>query len=282
MKGVVLLYMPVIHRGYLDFLERHASPEWDCVLLGKEALPDLGPEVKYVQRKDMAIRGLPEICVTEFVHSRNLYREVYFLKPDINNFVSVREVIAPDEDVTRLAIQMFFPDATPIFDTHRLRYDRLGTQREDPVPAAIQSSDEVARELMGEAIVQAGKSKDWWLSVGAIISRDGVPLFAAYNAAALDPDLVNILGDPRSAFSRGVNTEDTLAAHAERRLVARAARIGLSLLDSDAYITHFPCVPCASDLIDAGIRRLYFKHGYSRLESAELFQANGVEIIQVV
>ena len=129
---------------------------------------------------------------------------------------------------------------------------------------------------------EAGKSKDWWLSVGAIISRDGVPILAAHNAAALDPDLVNILGDPRSAFSRGVNTEDTLAAHAERRLVARAARLGIPLDGADAYVTHFPCVPCADDLIQAGIQRLFFRQGYSRLESAGLFQANGVKIFQVI
>lgn len=282
MNDIVLLYMPVIHRGYLNFLERHASSERDCVLIGEAALEALGPDVEYVRRKDWAIRGLPEACVQEFVHSHSLYRHTEFLEPGSERYAKTRSVIAPDEDVTRLARELFFPNAAIIFDTHRLRYDRHGTKREDPVPTTIQCSDSAARELMASAMAEAQKSKDWWLSVGALISREGAPILAAYNAAALDPDLVNILGDPRSAFSRGINTEDTLAAHAERRLVARAAKIGISLAGTDAYVTHFPCVPCANDLIEAGIRRLFFRQGYSRLESAELFQANGVEIIQVV
>jgi dCMP deaminase len=282
MSTVVLLYMPVIHRGYLDFLERHASPERECLLLGKNALASLGSDVEYVLRKDEAIRGLPQECVLEFVRSRGLYRSASLLDPNINQYQSLTSVIAPDEDVTRMAVQLFFPKAETTFDTNRLRYDRRGTQREDPVPAARCCQDFAVRELMGQAVVESGKSKDWWLSVGALISRDGVPLLASYNAAALDPDLVNILGDPRSAFSRGVNTEDTLVAHAERRLVARAARLGLPLDGADAYVTHFPCVPCADDLVQAGIKQLFFKQGYSRLESAELFRTNGVQLIQVV
>lgn len=282
MGNIVLLYMPVIHRGYLEFLERHASREWDCVLLGKKALGALGSDdMEYVLRKDMAIRGLDESLVRDFIRSRDLYRSVELLDPD-HNYRPVLSVVAPDEDVTQLAAKRFFPNAVITADTHRLRYDRIGSKREDPVPAVTCCSDHATRTLMGVAVTEAGKSKDWWLSVGAIISRGGIPLLTAYNAAALDPDLVNILGDPRSAFSRGVNTEDTLAAHAERRLVARAAKLGLSLLGTDAYVTHFPCVPCAESLAEAGVKRLFFKQGYSRLEAAELLQAKGIEIIQVV
>lgn len=281
MESVVVLYIPVIHRGYVDFLERHASPDWGCVLVGKNALVALGPDMDYVLRKDAAIRGLDESLVRWFIRSRRWYRSVETLDPT-RTYRSVLFAVTPDEDAAQLAVKRFFPNATVTFDTHRLRYDRIGTKREDPVPAATCTSDHAARILMGAAVREAGKSKDWWLSVGAIIARDSVPILAAYNAAALDPDLVNILGDPRSAFSRGVNTEDTLAAHAERQLVARAARNGISLLGADAYVTHFPCVPCASDLCEAGIKRVFFKQGYSRLEAAELFQANGVEIIQVV
>ena len=66
MKSTALLYMPVIHRGYLEFLERHASA-WECVLLGKTALAAIGPEADYVMRKDAAIRALPEEVILRFV-----------------------------------------------------------------------------------------------------------------------------------------------------------------------------------------------------------------------
>jgi deoxycytidylate deaminase len=167
-------------------------------------------------------------------------------------------------------------------DPIRLRYDRQGIARNDPVPAAACTSKELHRRFMRHAGEEAKKSRDWWLSVGAVASRDGVPLLMAHNEAALDPDLPNILGDPRSAYARGENTEDTLVLHAERSLVSQAAYYGISLRGADAYVTHFPCVPCAASLADAGIKGLYFMHGYSRLESAELLASKGVEVFRVV
>jgi dCMP deaminase len=280
MRKIVLLYMPVIHRGYVEFLNRHASADVECVLVGGKALLVLGDIADYVLRKDSAIRGLSEMMVLNFVQSLGLFSSVSYHSGQIDTAPGV--IIMPDEDVLALAADVFFPKAETVLDTTRLRYDRKGSDRVDPVPAAVCTSEEAHRALMHSAEVEAQRSKDWWLTVGALVARDGQPLFVAYNQGGIDRDITNILGDPRSAYRRGENTEDTLVLHAERSLIAQAARDGISLHGTDVYVTHFPCVPCASQLAEAGVARVFFSKGYSRLESAECLTARGVEILQVV
>ena len=280
MRRIVLLYMPVIHRGYVEFLTRNATAGCECFLIGTAALWELGEPADYVLRKDKAIRGLPELMVRDFVRSLELFRNVEVLGAERER----RPVLLtrPDEDIVQLAADRFFPRATLHMERIRLRYDRRGVARNDPVPATPCTSDDLHRRFMGMAGDEAKKSKDWWLSVGALISRDGHVLLTGHNQAAFDPDLPNILGDPRSAYARGENTEDSLALHAERDVVAQAAYHGISLKGTDAYVTHFPCVACAASLANAGVKRLYFMHGYSRLESAELLESKGVEIFRVL
>ncbi len=280
MRMIVMLYMPVIHRGYWDFLRKHESRDYDCFLIGTNAIKALGPNAAYVLKKDVAIRGMPESVIEDCVGRYFNFNSVEMLVPNVTT--DSVHIQTTDEDITSLALTAFFPNAIVKLDTTRLRYDRKGVERIDEVPTTECTSEETARQLMQFAEMEAEKSKDWWLSVGALISRDGMPILIAYNAAALDPDLPNILGDPRSIYSRGENTEDTLVAHAERDLVAQAARDGISLAGTDAYVTHFPCVPCAASLARAGVRRLFFKKGYSRLESLDLLLSKGVEVIRVV
>ncbi|HYD92974.1 MAG TPA: hypothetical protein VEB18_00735 [Candidatus Paceibacterota bacterium] len=278
----LLLYMPVLHRGYLDFFEKHKYNDTHCRLLGADALSALGPEAAYVLKKDKAIRAIPDDLTRYFVGALGLFASSKLLDP--NDPGHPDEIVAPDEDISVLAAERFFPGVPVTYDgSLRLRYDRKGVARVDPVPeSACVTSDEAHLILMRHAEEQTYRSHDWWLQVGALVARDGVPLFTAWNKAVPDPDIVNVLGDPRSLYSRGEGTDDTLVLHAERSLVSQAARAGVSLLGTDAYVTHFPCVPCAEGLKEAGIKRLFFRQGYSRLESASTLEAAGVELIRVV
>jgi dCMP deaminase len=279
----LLLYMPVIHRGYFDFLVSHHRNADACLVIGEKAIAGLGPEAEYLRKKDFAIRGLPSSIIVDFIRANFLFETVAELDEGTAKACGGTRLVGPDEDITRLAAERFFPGVPTAFDgSVRLRYDRKGVERIDPVPAASVTSEEAHQALMGKAEELAEKSKDWWLHVGALVARDGRVLFAAWNRAMPDADMPGALGDPRSLFSRGQGTDDTLVHHAERGVVAQAARAGVSLLGADAYVTHFPCVPCASDLAEAGIGRLFFLKGYSRLESASVLETRGVEIIRVI
>ena len=69
--------------------------------------------------------------------------------------------------------------------------------------------------------------------------------------------------------------------HAENNAVGRAAARGCSTRGATAYITAFPCLPCAKTLIAAGITRVVAKKGLDGWESDQVkaareFQRCGV------
>ena len=69
-----------------------------------------------------------------------------------------------------------------------------------------------------------------------------------------------------NGFPRGINDDEErltdrekkypLICHAEENAIMHAARIGVSLKDSTAYVTWPPCSRCARSLIQAGIREI--------------------------
>ena len=64
--------------------------------------------------------------------------------------------------------------------------------------------------------------------------------------------------------------------HAEANLVAWAARTGTSLAGARVWCTHSPCTRCAQLLANAGIKCLYWHHGYDQF-ALEYLRKLGVE-----
>ena len=284
MRKLLLLYMPVIHQGYMNFLKEYHRQDIECVLLGREALHVLKKDMPYVLKKDFAIRGVDTEHVRFFIRETfRVFKDVYVLDPH-HLPKGVESIYTPDEDVTNLAIETFFPGTLRVMDgCIRLRYDRQGVERVDPVPEDTKvTSDVLYRLFMQDAEEEAGYSFDFWLQVGAVArTKTGERLYASYNRAEPHEQIHTALGDPRALYTRGERTDDTLVHHAERSIVSQAACDGVSLRGASVFVTHFPCVPCASALAEAGIARLYFKQGYSRLESANVLKTYGVELIRV-
>jgi dCMP deaminase len=73
-----------------------------------------------------------------------------------------------------------------------------------------------------------------------------------------------------------------MAEHAERHLMGHAARKGIALEGADLYVTTFPCPGCAHQIVTAGIRRIFYRDGYSLVEASETLKHHGIEVIRVV
>tara|TARA_R110002050_G_scaffold34397_13_gene86909 strand:+ start:932 stop:1384 length:453 start_codon:yes stop_codon:yes gene_type:complete len=75
--------------------------------------------------------------------------------------------------------------------------------------------------------------------------------------------------------------------HSERNAIYNAARNGISLKGSNAFVTYFPCIDCTRGLIQVGVKKIYapkpdFNHkkwGESWVESIIMLKECGVEII---
>ncbi len=136
-------------------------------------------------------------------------------------------------------------------------------------------------ELVGAADARAAQSVDWWRQVGASIRFADGTIAAAGNDHEPHRLAAYAAGDPRSNFFKGVALELSTATHAEARLVAQAAREGVSSEGAVMYVTDFPCPPCAKLIAAAGVKRLYFRAGYAVLDGQDVLQGAGVEIVRV-
>lgn len=67
-------------------------------------------------------------------------------------------------------------------------------------------------------------------------------------------------GTPHTSRLRDGHEQATV--HAEQNAITDAARRGISVEGSTAYITHFPCIHCAKILASSGIRKIIYYHDY--------------------
>jgi dCMP deaminase len=126
----------------------------------------------------------------------------------------------------------------------------------------------------------ASRSKDPTTKVGCIVtSKDKVVVASGYNGI---PQGVADLTERMERPAKYLWT-----AHAEENAVALAARVGASLRDGSAYVTHHPCSRCARSLIQAGIKVVYIGDGTTSMPAEEfdvarmMFTEAGVELLHL-
>lgn len=134
--------------------------------------------------------------------------------------------------------------------------------------------------FMGMAHKVASRSKDPSTKVGCIVtSKDKVVVASGYNGI---PQGVADLPERMERPAKYLWT-----AHAEENAVALAARVGASLRDGYAYVTHHPCSRCARSLIQAGVRVIYIGDGTTSMPAEEfavakqMFTEAGVELLSL-
>lgn len=272
----VVAYIPVLHEGYKRFLDAHAK-NGRLYLIGPSLYVDYRPlakdirclDAKLVAEAIVAWRICAEVSVLDEAGARRLADE----SPSLT---------LPAEDVSYQIVERFFSRCAISYDTVFLRWDKSRTAQllRPQAPLAVEG-DEALAELVAAAEKQAAGSVDWWRQVGACIRfRDGT-IVAAANEHQPHPLSAYAVGDPRASFHKGVRLELSTATHAEARLVAAAARDGMSTEGAVMYVTDFPCPPCAKLIAAAGIARLYYRSGYAVLDGQDVLERAGIELVQV-
>lgn len=72
-----------------------------------------------------------------------------------------------------------------------------------------------------------------------------------------------------------------VAEHAERNAIGFAARHGISLMGTDLYCTHAPCLDCARALVSVGVSSVTYRVPYRRTGGVELLRTLGIEVIDL-
>lgn len=130
--------------------------------------------------------------------------------------------------------------------------------------------------FMATAFLIATRSACQRLNVGCVIVSKGIHknriIAAGYNGF--------LPGAPH--ISRIDNDHEQSTVHAEQNAISDAARRGVSLSGSVAYVTHFPCIVCAKLLVAAGISEIKFHFDYNNNPTVdEIFKENEIECIQL-
>lgn len=276
MSTCVVAYVPVLHEGYWRFFDAHAR-ERPLHVVGRELYADYRPLAKDV-------RALAPELVAVAVRAWGVCSDVSVLDADgARTLAATRpRIVLPAEDVSYQLVERHFPRCEVRYDSVFLRWDKTrSVQLLRPEPATRASVDDAVADLRGPAKRSAGTSVDWWRRVGAAMRLPDGQVWSTANEHLPHPLSHYAVGDPRSNLNQGVGYELSTAVHAEARLIARAAREGVSTADAVLYTTDFPCPPCAKLIASAGVRRLYFEGGYAVLDGEEVLEAAGVEIVQV-
>lgn len=276
----VLLFLPVLHRGYEDFLKAARRAGARRILILGRSITDTYPEL----RKE--IRALPPGRAMAYLNGvGDLPRAQVVEIEDLHSTLRLEdECWIPDEEACRRIVKDHgLRRHTKIhFHNTFLRWDRRSSQRGTPPNFDGRVTRQEFHQALGAVARSEGsRSSDWWRQVGAVAVRDGSVIEVAHNRHLPTEYSPYINSDPRGAYRRGVHIELSTALHAEASLIAKCAHDGISLLGADLFVSTFPCPGCARLIAESGVRRCFFGEGYSVLEGEQVLRAAGVELIWV-
>lgn len=130
--------------------------------------------------------------------------------------------------------------------------------------------------FMAQSHLLALRSTCTRLMVGATIVRDNRIIAGGYNGSVsgsvhcIDEDCYVIDG-------HCVRT-----VHAEANALLQCAKFGVPTDGAEIYVTHFPCLQCCKQLIQAGITKVCYAANYKNHPYAiELFKEANIEMKQV-
>ena len=118
--------------------------------------------------------------------------------------------------------------------------------------------------------------------VGAVIVKDKRIMTTGYNGA---PSGIESCMEKGECLRRKLNVESgtraelCYAIHAEQNAILQAARLGLALKGATLYCTHQPCVICSKMIVNAGIKKVWYKNPYPDEFAVRILNEANVELI---
>ncbi len=267
-KKNLLIHIPVIHRGYIDLFQK--NKEANICLLHEDLIKEFSPASRDIASIDseMAIKILNNIGfhIAEVVKKKDLKK--------LNNLILV------DDEISRNINEKYLINKKVQFQKVFLRWDKSS------VISTTDKTTEISKKVfdvknMKLAYVEAEKSSDWWRQVGAVLVKNKKIIFSTYNQGVPSDHTPYQVGAIRDFLNVGEKPELSTTIHAEQLIVSRAAKDGVSLKNTDLYVTHFPCSVCAKIIAFSGIKTCFFSEGSSNLEGKNTLESRGVSIRRV-
>lgn len=134
--------------------------------------------------------------------------------------------------------------------------------------------------------------------VGCILVKDGTIISHGYNGTPYgfenlceelkttyydSPTGAEILQDQGYDISNGIAMKLVTKAevlHAESNAISKVAKSSNSSEDADLYVTLSPCFECSKLIIQAGIKRVFYREEYRLRNGLELLEKAGIQCVQ--
>ena len=129
--------------------------------------------------------------------------------------------------------------------------------------------DEYFKEIVQ---ITAKRSSCKKLHVGCLLIKNNRIISQGYNGF--------LPGLPHDSLI--INGHEMATIHAEQNAIIDCAKRGVTCNESDAYITHYPCLTCCKMLLASGIKNIYYINNYNNDENVNIYCKNmNVEIKQI-
>jgi len=137
--------------------------------------------------------------------------------------------------------------------------------------------------FMGITDLVASRSTCLRRKVGAVLVKDKRILCSGYNGAPSQIPHCIQTGCLREQLKvpSGEKHELCRGVHAEQNVIIQAAYHGIPVAGATLYCTTQPCSICAKMIVNAGIKKVYFRERYDDPLSLEMFAQAGVELIRL-
>lgn len=117
--------------------------------------------------------------------------------------------------------------------------------------------------------------------IGAVIVKNKRIVTTGYNGAPSGIKTCVERGEclrKKLGIASGTKHEICYAIHAEQNAIIQAAKLGSSIDGATLYCTHQPCVICAKMIVNAGISRVVYQHGYPDEFAVQMLEEGGVTL----
>ncbi len=270
MHKILIIHIPVIHRGFLDFLNKISSAVSAVYIIDNDFLAELS-ETK------------PDIASFDAVVAKDLlekmdFKNIFILSKNNLDEVKNKEIILVQDEISRNLAEKYLAGANIEWQSVFLRWDRSSVLVERPPENIAISKDVFDIEMMAEARKESQKSGEWWRRIGAVLLKDKKIFLRGNNKDLPSEHTPYQVGEVRDFLKTGERQEMASTIHGEQNIIAQAAKKGISLEGSSLYVTTFPCPVCAKLIACSGIKNLYFSEGGSNFDAQKVLVSASVQI----
>jgi len=272
-EKIIILHVPVIHKGYLDFFKRIEGEISNIYLIDEELqeeLSEIKPDIASIDSK----------TVKELLNKIGFENILIFSKSNIEE-IRGKEIVLIQNEISRNLYEKYLKGEKVEWESVFLRWDKNQVLAELPTQDLPISKEDFDTDKMKEAYKEAEKSSDWWRQIGAVLVKNRKIIARSYNQGVPNDNTPYQLGSIRDFFKAGEKQDFSPTIHAEQKLISEAAKNGIQLQGTTLYLTHFPCSVCAKLIAYSGIKNLYFSEGASNLDGKKILELVGVKITHI-